>query len=351
MELQFEQQRRAFERIERLAKIFFSRSWINLPVTPRLIPLICGPTGAGKTQIVKALAASMDLPLLRLTYADWVPRSYRGEPTVPIILRFMANNARGIIHIDEIDKMTPSKGDQAFNDTIKIEVFNLLDRLIYPLGAPEKAHDFMIVASGTWQNLWEERTKSPIGFISNAGIGESNGVTIAQQTTIPPELMNRFNRELIGLQYPSGSEVVAAAEAIHAHFPEQPFEGENILTQYVESNRGCRWFEEYATCLLERSFDSSIGSCTGLIPNEPSREVSKVEEGTGDLAGALIAELEDEAYGYVEPSSLLPICLPLVTQALDRFQSFFDELPGYDDRVSRVLAARYPLLRKSPEHS
>jgi len=344
MKLQFEQQRLAFDRIERLTKIFFSRSWIKLPVTPRLIPLICGPTGAGKTQVVKELAASMDLPLLRLTYANWVPRSYRGEPTVPIIMKFMTDNERGIIHIDEVDKLTPS-GEQSFNDSIKIEVFNLLDRLIYPQGAPEKAQNFMIVASGTWQDLWEGKAGAPIGFNTCAVVGEGRSADIDQQTTIPPELMNRFNRELIHLQYPSGPEVVAAAQAISAHFPHIPFEPDRVLGQYEMSKRGCRWFEEYATGLLDESFDVAIVPCSNAPAATPYADIDQEVELPVDLDITPTAELEPDSHGCFDASVLLNACMPIVETMMDQFQSFFDDSPCFDSRVSGALGRRFPLLR------
>jgi len=74
--------------------------------------LMLGPTGAGKTHLVRSLAAILGVPLAFASATNLVEAGYVGEHVDTVFRRlFLAANrdaaaaARGIIYVDEIDKI------------------------------------------------------------------------------------------------------------------------------------------------------------------------------------------------------------------------------------------------------
>jgi ATP-dependent Clp protease ATP-binding subunit ClpA len=69
----FSHQRDAFGALRDTAHAFFSGIWANLPHRPRFTRLVVGPTGSGKSHVVRELARNLGLPLLHLCASSWIP--------------------------------------------------------------------------------------------------------------------------------------------------------------------------------------------------------------------------------------------------------------------------------------
>ena len=79
--------------------------------------LLIGPTGVGKTAMVRALAAFLKVPMGYSSAAGLVEAGYRGSPVETVITAVIENaegDARkaenGIVFIDEIDKIRSTEG-------------------------------------------------------------------------------------------------------------------------------------------------------------------------------------------------------------------------------------------------
>ncbi len=75
------------------AQVFFETDWHDLSIRPRLARFIAGPTGTGKSFLVRRLAEQLELPLLDLAASNWIPLgcSQRGaRPTWTIFWRSYA---------------------------------------------------------------------------------------------------------------------------------------------------------------------------------------------------------------------------------------------------------------------
>ena len=221
-------QQAALDQLVNMGEALFAQEWSDSPLVPRLTPLVAGPSGCGKSFLAQLAAEKLEAKFLHITFGDWVPngadRSF--EPTFFQILRLLTKHPRVIVLLDELDKWRDDFA-QSWGRSCSNEVFKLLDRQL-PLesyaawlakqdgletqvstepnfGAELKTH-LCIIGSGTWQHL---HTKREMGF-SNLGGSPTKAERINQihrDSIIPPELLLRFNPELIFIDPPEVSEI------------------------------------------------------------------------------------------------------------------------------------------------
>ena len=212
-------QGRALDRLEGMARLYFSQSFTGRRIQPRLIPLLAGPSGAGKSWLVRTFAEKNGWPFCRLTYGNWRPRGARSQPdTYTELADFLNRNEEAVVQLDEIDKA----GDFANGEwtaAILLETLSVLDRNLYEDSA-EGTHltvartrlqrSVFLVATGTWQGVWTGAAAKTIGF--GAAPGPPDG-RIRKTGAIPEELLNRLNSDILFIAPPSAEELRRMAEA------------------------------------------------------------------------------------------------------------------------------------------
>lgn len=329
-------QQAVFSKLEILADIYFNGDWRNLPIKPRLHPLIVGPTGSGKSHLVRALADKLQLPVFRTTYGGWIVAGGKGQPTIPEIQKFMSRHEAGIIHLDEADKFCPSGNYSDWTTSMKTELFNLLDGAI-----SDHSDKFLIVGSGTWQDIWEQSGKEGMGF--NPAKEE---FSMTGQTSIPTELLFRFNSDLLMLSYPSADEVVDVVQTIHARIPGAAMDAEGVRREYATSGKGARFLEDYTTRLLVQSYMPKPDFLTPFIEeeNDSGFDVDEFDVfGTGDdipLGPQPAYVLEDDP--EISVDRMLPIYHHIVGLTLDAFANIVEGdkfySPGIPELEMLVIA-------------
>lgn len=217
-------QQQAFKRCVQVGELFFSQRQFVKGFKIRSFPLIAGPTGAGKSHLVRKIAQALDCEYVRLDYGTWIPRGAKEDPnTMEFIADKALDHKRVLVHLDELDKLRGNFGS-GWETSVLNDVWKLLDRPIdlahlacaqsYEQGEEAFAKLFAervwVVGSGTWQEIFERQSKS-IGFNHDEAQQPKYEATIQRirdQQLIPPELLGRFDSKIQILNYPMANEVV-----------------------------------------------------------------------------------------------------------------------------------------------
>jgi hypothetical protein len=166
-------QTEAHRRIAAMARAFFARPDFPCKIQPRLMPLLLGPTGVGKSSLLRRVAEENDAAFVRTSAGEWVPIGARSvRPTVATILSALADSPSGavVVLVDELDKVC-GDSDSTWARSVLTEIYATLDRSIpietvlqgegrfkTALSAEELKlrveTKLFIAAAGTWQSLW-----------------------------------------------------------------------------------------------------------------------------------------------------------------------------------------------------
>lgn len=266
--------------------------------------MLLGGSGLGKTFLARQLALEMgSLPFLTVAVSDWLLLGGRGTATWPAIFDFIERSADrpgAIIFVDELEKcgnyQTMSSAWCAF---LKCEVFSLCDSRIpfnirdldgdhIPQSRIEEVQRFlesktMIVAGAAFQDLWEQRARPSMGFITeDTGEGEPDWNDLVR--IVGRETINRFSSELFVLPELTAADYRQMVDAMACHvdalwrakFLEL---GHARIPIAVEHRKGARYMEEVllAAIMEERASMASFVPVT--MPSDRIEE----EPGWPDL--------------------------------------------------------------------
>ncbi len=191
-------QLRALARMKALARLH-AESPVKAGVRLRTLPLIVGPSGVGKSHLVRALGAHLKTPVFRICMGDWIPLGAKTDVSAMArIQRALDASPDGLIlNIDELDKLR-LVGSEVWSLSQITEALSLLD--CTPLGSwtetqLERLRRAYIIGSGTWQSIFETKPACPIGFQGEYAASESQLERIRKAQVIPTELLSRFNQD------------------------------------------------------------------------------------------------------------------------------------------------------------
>lgn len=274
-------QEQAYRELLTTARVLFGGRWSELPVQPRFNVLLVGSSGLGKTALVRMVAQTLSVPIFEQSTASWIliGTSGRGAvPTWPSLFDFLIRHDRGVIFIDEIDKV---HGGGEWTTYLRSELYSLLDRTV-PIdlirasnlssdlppdtatqGADHQVAQFhlgsgmLLVAAGAFQSYWEQLEKRRVGF----GAAEERHVSLARPTLdafshlLPRELVNRFRAKLAYLEPMRLGGYITMLQHTAKRLPEELVEpflqlGFDSAFAAVESRLGARWIEELMTEVL-----------------------------------------------------------------------------------------------------
>ena len=173
--------------------------------------LMIGPTGSGKTYLVKTLARLLDVPLAIADATSLTEAGYIGDDIESVVSKLLAaadndveKAERGIIFIDEIDKIAKKKDTHARDvsgESVQQGMLKLLEgaEIEVPVGANSKnamvplatvnTKNILFICGGAFpelENIIKERltSKSSIGFGAELKDAYDNDPNLLSKVTI-----------------------------------------------------------------------------------------------------------------------------------------------------------------------
>lgn len=145
---------------------------------PKINMLITGPTGFGKTYIVKKFADSLCLPYKRIDCTSITGEGWRGASLSDYLKDYILENPDGfgILHLDEIDKIHSKENDRGFKSDIQNSILDLLDGRYeaksenssganVSIRGIEKVNNCLVILTGSFQASRDEaQNKKLMGF-------------------------------------------------------------------------------------------------------------------------------------------------------------------------------------------
>lgn len=273
-------QKDALLKLEQAYNIFYAKKSIG-GITIRS-PLLIGASGGGKTTVVRALAHSKNTSYMLLDGADWILSGAAEPQTLASVLEFVRTHEKGIIAIDECDKLGNAADDgHAWWKSVRGEIMAVIEKRAdnwAGWGTEDKEkfkNNFFVVGLGTWQHLF--RKKTSMGFLSKVPT-EVNYNELKKDASIPEELLARFGRPIL-LTPLTHADFVSILSRLHAEIGKTNESLNELAQTATESEKEFRWVEDYVTDLLfSRPTPAPPGNkkATQIVPPRSKKKIAEI---------------------------------------------------------------------------
>lgn len=308
-------------------------------ISTRPYPLIIGPSGAGKTHLVRRLASETKQPLYAINAQNWIVRGARSDAqiTTDQLCEFVHGNGTGIILIDEINKLNSHHvATSAWDASVISELIALLDmdeRLdaMGFAGLRYKLTDFLIIGAAAFQDEWNNTRKTAIGFVEEADCFEIEAFerAVRDQHLVPDELLYRFNDRILVVPPPRARDLAQRITALRRelHLPALTKTGTMALALEAErSGKMMRWLEGYAALCAQQACPQHIYALA-----EPERAQSR-EKG---VAAAGVAAEKARQKDYESAYTIYGMYLSRLAESASQTANLVNEIAWLTREPSR----------------
>lgn len=176
--------------------------------------LIIGPTGTGKTEILRSISEILGLPYFEADATSYTKSGYEGKSVYSMLIGLIdaadgdvEKAQNGILVIDEIDKKL-SKDDDVSGIPVLQSLYKIMDRGMIELdvgGVDDgdvilfDTSNLTIILSGAFENLYQRKLnegKNTIGFNTNNIVVPKKEIILTKDDLykggVPPEFLGRI---------------------------------------------------------------------------------------------------------------------------------------------------------------
>ena len=287
-----------------------SRVGLRSPNRPIASAIFCGPTGVGKTELTKALAASIfgsEEAMIRLDMSEYMesqsvskligsPPGYVGYGEGGQLTEAVRRQPYTVVLFDEIEKAHP-------------DVFNLMlqlledGRLTDSQGRVVNFTNTLIIMTSNLGARAIEKRRSGLGFFaSDVDLAEAQynrtreQVNEALKQSFRPEFLNRLD-EIIVFQQLTRDEVKQIAELLLT----------NVEERLREQDLELELSEAFKDLLVTEGYDPSYGArplrraVSRLVEDNLAEAILSGEIQAGDTA---VMDIDDDGRVQVQPKQL-----------------------------------------------
>ncbi len=280
-----------------------STLWQNSKSQKKNNLLLIGPTGVGKTQIIRELSQIIDVPMVVVDASSLTQTGFEGESVENALKNLLyscdkdiAKAEKGIIVLDEIDKLSNSanSGEKIATTGVQYELLKLLEDGDYYLNIgndinPQIVHlntnKIMIIGAGAFSDMKKikQQTGKKLGFYQEVTPTRINSTITTDdliQYGLIPELVGRFAQiiELSNLSEENLIQIMKNPQNSPLKTKLHILESIGVKTQISESV-----YEKIAQYAIEkktgaRGLDSAINSLFIKAMNEISQNPKTYQE-------------------------------------------------------------------------
>ncbi len=177
--------------------------------------LLLGPTGCGKTQLVRELAALLEVPFAMVSATNYVEAGYVGDKVENIVRNLYFNAGgradaaeRGMVLVDEVDKIrsVSGSGRDVSGSGVQNALLKLLDGISVMVDGidraqPVRTQGMFFVFAGAFESIdaiARKRIQAGAGIGFGPAIGTSKAQTNRPPVTVDDLVEFGMIRELVG---------------------------------------------------------------------------------------------------------------------------------------------------------